>query len=210
MLRKYKRRVNKKEVQEPFRKWRILRGDTVQILRGRDAGQQGVVKRVDRKRNKVEVAGLNLQRKHVKKTEQREGGTFSVEGAIHVSRINLVCPETKCVRASRASSCAVGAHAPCRSLPTAPRLAARSLTAFLLLRVFACSPLSSRLPTRVRMEFLEDGSKVRVAVRSGAIIERPAVLLERQVERRSAGIMDTDASTAVLDTNEGLHPFLKQ
>ena len=102
VLRKYKRRVNKKEMQEPFRKWRILRGDTVQILRGRDAGQQGVVKRVDRKRNKVEVTGLNLQRKHVKKTEQREGGTFSVEGAIHVSRINLVCPETKCVRATRA------------------------------------------------------------------------------------------------------------
>ena len=92
---KYKRRVNKKQVVEPFRKWRILRGDTVQILSGRDAGQQGVVQRIDRKRNKVEVTGMNLVRKHVKKTEQAEGGIFSVEAAIHVSRVNLVCPETK-------------------------------------------------------------------------------------------------------------------
>jgi hypothetical protein len=92
-------------------------------------------------------------------------------------------------------------------MPRASRSFAHRLVS---VRFSACSPLFSRLPTRVRMEFLEDGSKVRVAVRSGAIIERPAILLERQLERRSAGIMDTGASTVVLETNEGLHPFLKQ
>lgn len=43
-------------------KWKILRGDTVYIARGRDAGATGVVTRVvrDEKRPAVVVEGRNL------------------------------------------------------------------------------------------------------------------------------------------------------
>ena len=36
------------------------------------------------------------------------------------------------------------------------------------------------LPTRVTRKYLEDGTKVRVSKRSGAVIPRPAILLERK------------------------------
>lgn len=44
------------------RKWHILRGDTVEILSGKDAGQQGVVRSVirDVKIPRVVVEGRNL------------------------------------------------------------------------------------------------------------------------------------------------------
>jgi ribosomal protein L24 len=45
-------------------KWRLLRGDTVQIMAGRDKGQTGVVARVirDDKKPAVIVEGRNLVR----------------------------------------------------------------------------------------------------------------------------------------------------
>jgi ribosomal protein L24 len=43
-------------------KWRVVRGDTVQIMAGRDAGATGVVARVirDPRRPSVVVEGRNL------------------------------------------------------------------------------------------------------------------------------------------------------
>ena len=50
----------------------------------------------------------------------------------------------------------------------------------------------TNLPTRVARRCLDDGTRVRVAVRSGAIIERPAVLSERHKPRSlQAGPRDT-------------------
>ena len=50
----------------------------------------------------------------------------------------------------------------------------------------------TNLPTRVARRFLDDGTRVRVAVRSGAIIEKPAVLTERHKPRSTqAGPRDT-------------------
>ena len=51
--RKY---LNKKKFDEPFLKWRIKKGDRVQIigpLSGKDIGKQGIVKEVLRKKNRV-------------------------------------------------------------------------------------------------------------------------------------------------------------
>ena len=50
----------------------------------------------------------------------------------------------------------------------------------------------TNLPTRVARRFLDDGTRVRVAVRSGAIIEKPAILTERHKPRSTqAGPRDT-------------------
>ena len=59
----------------------------------------------------------------------------------------------------------------------------------------------TNLPTRVARRFLDDGTRVRVAVRSGAIIETPEILKERHRPRKdaAAGPLDTleDAVLAV-------------
>ena len=43
-----------------IRKWKILRGDLVQVIDGRDKGMQGVVREVRRKQNRVIVEGVGM------------------------------------------------------------------------------------------------------------------------------------------------------
>lgn len=45
-----------------FDKWRILRGDKVKIIAGKDKGETGTIARVLRSQNRVIVEGLNLVR----------------------------------------------------------------------------------------------------------------------------------------------------
>ena len=47
-------------------RWRILRGDQVMVVAGKDKGQVGTVSKVYRKENRLLVEGLNLVKKHVK------------------------------------------------------------------------------------------------------------------------------------------------
>ena len=43
----------------------------------------------------------------------------------------------------------------------------------------------SGLPTRISRKFLEDGTKVRIAKRSGAVIPRPEILQFRKSPKRT-------------------------
>jgi large subunit ribosomal protein L24 len=88
--RKPYRRI--KIAKQPLEKWRIFKGDLVQVIYGKDVGKQGKVKRVDRKRNFVWVEGLNLVKKSVKDDEQRKGAFYSVEAPIFHSNVMLVDP----------------------------------------------------------------------------------------------------------------------
>lgn len=70
-------------------------------------------------------------------------------------------------------------------------------------------------PTRIGMRFLEDGTKVRVAKRSGAVIPRPDdVLTIRKTPRRvDVGPKDTaaaDAHAATFDPAEDLLDFTRR
>lgn len=129
-------------------KWNILRGDTVQVIERNhpEYGKQGIVKVVDRKRDRVIVEGLNTAPKHVKPDPDRglSGRTIIVERSIHYSNVNLVDPVTN-------------------------------------------------LPTRVSRKILEDGKKVRVAKKSGAIIPRPEILSQRR-RPKSATVTPSDTS----------------
>merc|ERR1711916_251482 len=70
------RRVARK-FYDTIKSWKIVKGDTVEILMGKDAGRRGTVERVIRKKNKVIVDGLNLVKKHMRKTEVMDGGVFT-------------------------------------------------------------------------------------------------------------------------------------
>ena len=47
-----------------FKKWKILRGDEVIVIAGKDKGKRGVVRSVKRTKNKVIVDGVNYVKKH--------------------------------------------------------------------------------------------------------------------------------------------------
>ncbi|XP_062143359.1 uncharacterized protein LOC133851071 [Alnus glutinosa] len=83
-----------KAAQKLIRHWRILRGDNVMIIRGKDKGEMGVIKRVIRSQNRVIVEGKNLVKKHIKQGQGHEGGIFTVEAPLHASNVQVLDPVT--------------------------------------------------------------------------------------------------------------------
>jgi large subunit ribosomal protein L24 len=81
---------------------RIRREDQVIVLSGKDRGKTGRVLRVDPKRDRVFVEGLNIIKRHQKPRQvpgaqraETVGGVIEREGPIHVSNVALVDPKTK-------------------------------------------------------------------------------------------------------------------
>ncbi|WVY91548.1 hypothetical protein V8G54_037062 [Vigna mungo] len=171
------REMGWKAAEKLIRHWKVLRGDNVMIIRGKDKGETGTIKRVIRSQNRVIVEGKNLVRdehntphhnlgiaspifevsvfsiplpvkKHIKQGQGHEGGIFSVEAPIHVSNVQVLDPVTGY------------AH---------------------LLKSIAWDCIFW-----VGVKYLEDGTKVRVSRGIGAsesIIPRPEILKIRTTPR---------------------------
>ncbi|MDD2822723.1 MAG: 50S ribosomal protein L24 [Candidatus Daviesbacteria bacterium] len=74
---------------------KIQTGDSVKILLGKDRGKTGKVLRVWTKEDKVLVEGINMYKRHVKKTAQHEGGILDIPKQINISNVAFMCPECK-------------------------------------------------------------------------------------------------------------------
>lgn len=76
--------------------WHIVRGDKVQIVAGKDKGQQGIVRKVirDVKVPRVIVEGRNLSKRHVKRKDNNPGGIITIESPLHYSNVSLVDSQT--------------------------------------------------------------------------------------------------------------------
>ncbi len=74
---------------------KIHKGDTVVVLRGRDAGVTGKVIDVDQDNNKITVEGVNRVYKHVRPSQRNpQGGRLHKEMPIDASKVAVVCPKT--------------------------------------------------------------------------------------------------------------------
>ncbi len=81
---------------------KIRRDDLVKVIAGKDKGKTGKVLRVDIKKEKVYVEGLNIQTRHKKammlrdtrRQQAAEGGVIQSEGPIHISNVMLLDPKT--------------------------------------------------------------------------------------------------------------------
>jgi large subunit ribosomal protein L24 len=77
---------------------KIRRDDEVVVISGKDRGKTGKVLRVDPKKQRVYVAGLNIIKRHQRplpNAPQREAGVIEREGPIHISNVMLIDPKTK-------------------------------------------------------------------------------------------------------------------
>lgn len=74
---------------------KIKKGDTVQVLLGKDRGKSGKVEIVLKKEGQVYVAGVNLVKRHVKKQGQIEGGIIDIIKPLDISNLALICPNCK-------------------------------------------------------------------------------------------------------------------
>jgi large subunit ribosomal protein L24 len=75
---------------------RIKTDDEVLVISGKDRGKRGKVLRVEPKKNRLYVEGLNIVQRHQRPTQtaraQQTGGVIEREGPIHMSNVMLIDP----------------------------------------------------------------------------------------------------------------------
>ena len=71
----------------------IKKGDKVFVLAGKDKGKTARVIYVYPKKKRALVEGINMVKKHLRKSQQNpQGGIVSRETTIHLSNLSLLCP----------------------------------------------------------------------------------------------------------------------
>jgi large subunit ribosomal protein L24 len=77
-------------------KMHVKKGDTVQIITGKEKGKVGEILRAFPKTSKVIVKGVNVKTKHVKPQQEDESGQIiTIEGPIHSSNVMLYSVKQK-------------------------------------------------------------------------------------------------------------------
>jgi large subunit ribosomal protein L24 len=81
---------------------KIRRDDEVVVISGKDRGRTGKVLRVDPKKSRVYVEGLNIVKRHQRPSQVPNtqnaasvGGVIEKEGPIHISNVMLIDPKDK-------------------------------------------------------------------------------------------------------------------
>ena len=72
--------------------------DEVIVISGKDKGKIGKILRVDRKRSRVFVEGINIVKRHTRPNPARPNaqvGVIEREGPVHVSNVALLDPKDK-------------------------------------------------------------------------------------------------------------------
>ena len=67
---------------------------------GKDRGRDGKIERVYTKQNRVMISGINVYKKHIKKSEQfPKGGVAELPRPISAANVALIC--SKCEKPTR-------------------------------------------------------------------------------------------------------------
>jgi large subunit ribosomal protein L24 len=81
---------------------KIRRDDEVIVISGKDRGKTGRVLRVEPKKSRVFVEGLNIVKRHQRPQQvpgaqraETVGGVIEKEGPIHISNVMLIDPKDK-------------------------------------------------------------------------------------------------------------------
>ncbi len=76
---------------------RIKKGDTVEVIAGKDKGTRGAVLRVIPKKDRVVIERVNIVKKHQRPVQAGRGqvqpGIIEFEAPINLSNVMLVCPQ---------------------------------------------------------------------------------------------------------------------
>lgn len=75
---------------------KLVKGDKVIVIAGKDKGKTGIIQKVDPKSNRVVVEGVNIRKKHQKPTQANpEGSIVEIYAPIHASNVMILDPKTK-------------------------------------------------------------------------------------------------------------------
>lgn len=77
-------------------KMHVKKGDTVQVIAGKDKGKVGEILSVNPKKSQVIIQGVNIRTKHVKPQQEGESGQIvTQEAPIHSSNVMLYSEKEK-------------------------------------------------------------------------------------------------------------------
>ena len=72
---------------------KLKKGDKVVVLTGKDKGREGQIASVDPKSGKAVVTGVNMAIRHVKQSQNSQGGRIPQEAAIQISNLAMIDPK---------------------------------------------------------------------------------------------------------------------
>jgi large subunit ribosomal protein L24 len=79
---------------------KLKKGDNVLITSGKDKGRKGKIEKVFPKESKVQIPGINMYKRHMKKRDQNHpGGIVDISRPLPVGNVALICP--KCSQPTR-------------------------------------------------------------------------------------------------------------
>lgn len=91
------RAVNRKRHQDNSErvKVHVAKGDTVRVVRGDDKGKEGKIIRVDRKRGRVTIEGVNIVKRHRKaRNADEQSGIVDFPAPMAASNVMLIDPKS--------------------------------------------------------------------------------------------------------------------
>ncbi|MCC6176740.1 MAG: 50S ribosomal protein L24 [Chloroflexi bacterium] len=76
-------------------KFRLKRGDTVEVIAGKDKGKRGTIREIHADDQRVVVSDVNVVKRHMKpgRSGARQAGIVELEAPIHISNVALVDPK---------------------------------------------------------------------------------------------------------------------
>lgn len=79
---------------------KLKKGDKIKIIAGKDKKREATIEKVYKKSNKILAIGVNIFKKHIKKSEKvPQGGVVELPRPIDISKIIFLCP--KCGKTAR-------------------------------------------------------------------------------------------------------------
>jgi len=75
---------------------KIKKGDTVEVISGKDAGTRGRVLVIDRSRERLVIEGVNMIKRHTRPNPQKkvQGGIVQRKAPNNVSNMMVVSPDS--------------------------------------------------------------------------------------------------------------------
>ncbi len=73
---------------------KIKRGDTVQVISGKEKGRRGEVREVIPKKNRVVIEGINERTRHARPSQQNQQGLYTFNAPVDISNVMLVDPSS--------------------------------------------------------------------------------------------------------------------
>lgn len=89
----------KKKLDFSNMKYKVKKGDTVEVIAGENSGDRGEVLSIDRAAGRVFVKNINMIKKTMPKSqENQKGGIVEREASIHISNVMVVDKSGKATR----------------------------------------------------------------------------------------------------------------